>query len=114
QLSALNDRLDAAQSVLERKSDIFTVTGPTDTIAAIRATSRVAAERLLILGGDAAVLLLGFAVLASTRLRREHSDVRRRLTWSGARRSQILLVAATEVLVLTVVASVAGWLAGTG
>jgi hypothetical protein len=80
QLSTLNDRLDAAQSVLERKSDIFTVAGPTDTIAAIRATSRVAAQRLLLLGGDAAVLLLGFAVLASTRLRREHADVRRRLT----------------------------------
>src|SRR5205085_1667198 len=90
------------------------VTGPTDTIAAIRATSRVAAERLLILGGDAAVLLLGFAVLASTRLRREHSDVRRRLTWSGASRSQMLLVAGTEVVVITAVASVLGWLAGTG
>src|SRR4029079_1728375 len=69
QLSTLNDRLDAAQSVLERKSDIFTVSGRTDTIAAIRATSRVAAGRLLILGGDAAVLLLGFAVLTSARLR---------------------------------------------
>jgi hypothetical protein len=114
QLSTLNDRLDAAQSVLERKSDIFTVTGPTDTIAAIRATSRVAAQRLLILGGDAAVLLLGFAVLASTRLRREHADVRRRLTWSGASRSQMLLVAGTEVVVITAVASVVGWFAGTG
>lgn len=114
QLSMLNDRLDAAQSVLERKSDIFTVSGPTDTIAAIRATSHVAAERLLILGGDAAVLLLGFAVVASTRLRREHADVRQRLTWSGASRSQMLLVAATEVVVVTAVASIVGWLAGTG
>ncbi|HEY2371901.1 MAG TPA: FtsX-like permease family protein [Gaiellaceae bacterium] len=114
QLSTLNDRLDAAQSVLERKSDIFIVSGPTDTIAAIRATSRVAAQRLLILGGDAAVLLLGFAVLASTRLRREHADVRRRLTWSGASRSQMLLVAGTEVVVITAVASIVGWLAGTG
>ena len=114
QLSTLNDRLDAAQSVLERKSDIFTVTGPTDTIAAIRATSHVAAERLLILGGDAAVLLLGFAVLASTRLRREHADVRRRLTWSGASRTQMLLVSGTEVVVVTAVASIAGWLGGTG
>jgi hypothetical protein len=114
QLSTLNDRLDAAQSVLERRSDIFTVSGPTDTIAAIRATSRVAAERLLILGGDAAVLLLGFAVLASMRLRREHADVRQRLTWSGASRSQMLLVAGTEVVVITMAASVVGWLAGTG
>ena len=114
QLASLNTRLDRAQSKLEERSDIFTVVAPTGTIAAIRATSRVAAERLLILGGDAAVLLLGFAVLASTRLRRDQHDVRRRLIWSGARRSQILLVTATEVVVLTVAASLAGWAAGTG
>ena len=113
-LASLGTRLDRAQSQLEQRSDIFTIAAPTDTMASIRATSRVAAQRLLILGGDAAVLLLGFAVLASTRLRRDHRDVRRRLTWAGARRSQILLVAATEVLVLTVVASLAGWVAGTG
>ncbi len=114
ELASLGTRLDRAQSKLEQKSDIFTIVAPTGTIATIRATSRVAAERLLILGGDAAVLLLGFAVLASTRLRRDHRDVRRRLTWSGARRSQILLVAATEVLGITVVASLVGWAVGTG
>jgi hypothetical protein len=113
-LASLGTRLDRAQSQLEQRSDIFTIAAPTDTIASIRATSRVAAQRLLILGGDAAVLLLGFAVLASARLRRDHGDVRRRLTWSGARRSQIFLVAATEALVLTAVASLAGWVGGTG
>ena len=114
QLASLGTRLDRAQSQLEQRSDIFTIAAPTGTIASIRATSRVAAQRLLILGGDAAVLLLGFAVLASARLRRDHRDVRRRLIWSGARRSQIFLVAATETLILTVVASLAGWVAGTG
>ena len=114
QLATLTTRLDRAQAQLERRSDIFTVAAPTDTISAIRGTSRVAAQRLLILGGDAAVLLLGFAVLASARLRRDHRDVRERLTWAGARRSQILLVAATESLVVTVVATIAGWIAGTG
>jgi hypothetical protein len=114
ELARLDTRLDRAQGTLERASDIFTVVAPTDTISSIRSTSRVAAERLLILGGDAAVLLLGFAVLASTRLRRDHRDVRQRLTWSGARRTQILLVAATEVVAVTAVASVVGWAAGTG
>jgi hypothetical protein len=114
QLAGLDSRLDRAQSTLEQRSDIFTVAAPTDTIQAIRATSRVAGERLLILGGDAAVLLLGFAILASTRLRRDHRDVRQRLTWSGARRSQILLVAATEVVGITLVASLVGWAVGTG
>ncbi len=69
---------------------------------------------MLILGGDAAVLLLGFAVLASTRLRRDQLAVRRRLTWLGARRSQILLVTATEVAVITVAATIVGWVVGTG
>jgi putative ABC transport system permease protein len=114
QLASLGTKLDRAQSSLERRSDIFTVAAPTDTIQAIRATSRVASERLLILGGSAAVLLLGFAVLASTRLRRDYRDVRQRLVWSGASRSQILLVAATEVVGITAAATVVGWLAGTG
>src|SRR3954454_12513887 len=114
QLATLADKLDGAAQQLESRSDIFTVAGPTDTVASIRSTSRVAAQRLLILGGDAAILLLGFAVLASARLRRDHRDVRQRLTWSGATRTQILLVAATEAVLITLAASVVGWLAGTG
>jgi hypothetical protein len=114
QLARLNERLDRARARLERSSDIFTLAAPTDTIDSIRSTSRVAGERLLVLGGDAAVLLLGFAILASTRLRRDHRDVRQRLTWSGARRSQILLVAATEVAGITAVATIAGWAIGSG
>jgi len=113
-LASLGTRIDDAQAQLVERSDIFTVSAPLDTIAAVRATSRVAGERLLILGGDAAVLLLGFAVLASTRLRRDHEDVRRRLTWFGARRGQVLLVAAAEVAAITIVSSIAGWLAGSG
>jgi hypothetical protein len=113
-LAGLGARIDRAQSQLEEKSDIFSVQAPLDTIASVRATSRVAGERLLVLGGDAAVLLLGFAVLASTRLRRDYDDTRRRLVWFGARRAQILLVAAAEVAVITAVSSVVGWLAGSG
>ena len=113
QLASLATRIDQAQADLERRSDIFSIAGPTDAIASIRATSRVAAQRLLILGGDAAVLLLGFAVLASARLRRDQRAVRERMTWSGATRTQILLVAGTESLVVTAAASIAGWLVGT-
>jgi hypothetical protein len=114
ELPGFNARLDRAQSRLELATDLFTVAGPTDAIATTRATGRVAGQRLLILGGDAAVLLLGFAVLASTRLRRDQLAVRRRLTWFGARRSQILLVTATEVISITIAATIAGWAAGTG
>src|SRR5262249_56969974 len=75
--------------------------------------SRVGARRLLILGGDAAVLLLGFAILASTRLRRDQRAVRERLTWAGASRTQIMLVAATEIVGVTALATLAGWAFGT-
>lgn len=114
ELATLGARLDHAQTQLEQRSDVFAIAAPTGTISSIRATSRVAGERLLILGGDAAVLLLGFALLASTRLRRDHAELRRRLTWAGASTRQILLVAATEVVGVTVVATVAGWAVGTG
>jgi hypothetical protein len=113
QLAKLDARLGRAQETLERRSDIFTVAAPTGTMESIRATSRVAAQRLLILGGDAAVLLLGFAILASTRLRRDQQAVRERLTWAGASRSQILLVTGTEILGVTALATVAGWALGT-
>jgi hypothetical protein len=113
-LASLGTRIDRAQAQLEEKSDIFSVQAPLDTIASVRATSRIAGERLLVLGGDAAVLLLGFAVLASTRLRRDYDATRRRLTWFGAGRGQILLVAAAEVAAITVVSSVVGWIAGSG
>jgi hypothetical protein len=113
-LAGLGARIDLAQSQLEEKSDIFSVSAPLDTIASVRATSRVAGERLLVLGGDAAVLLLGFAVLASARLRRDYDATRRRLTWFGAGRGQVLLVAAAEVAAITLVSSVAGWIAGSG
>src|SRR3989440_1298680 len=66
ELASLGARLDRAQAHLEQRSDIFTIAAPTGTISSIRATSRVAGERLLILGGDAAVLLLGFALPAPT------------------------------------------------
>ena len=112
QLASLASRIDRAQAQLERRSDVFTIAGPTDAVGAIRDTSHVAAQRLLILGGDAAVLLLGFAVLASARLRRDHRAVRERLTWSGASRGQIFTVAATEAVVVTTVASIVGWLFG--
>ena len=114
ELASLGTRLDRAQARLERASDIFGLSAPIDTLSAVRATGRVAGERLLILGGDAAVLLLGFAVLASSRLRRDHRAVRRRLTWNGARSWQILLVAATEVAGITLASSLVGWAAGTG
>jgi hypothetical protein len=114
QLAALAGRLDDAESRLAEASDIFSLSAPTDTFAEVRASTHVAGRRLLVLGGDAAVLLLGFAVLASAWLRRDHEALRRRLTWLGATRTQIALVAAVEVAGLTLLAGAVGWGAGAG
>jgi len=112
EVTAFQRRIDVAQDKLEAATDLFSVSAPTDTLREIVATTRVAGERLLVVGGGSAVLLLGFAVLAATRLRRDHRAVRRRLGWYGARRWQPTLVAATEVVTITLVATVAGWLGG--
>ncbi len=112
EIPAFQRRIDVAQDRLESATDLFSLSAPTDTLRSIRATTRVAGERLLIVGGDAAILLLGFAVLAATRLRRDHRAVRRRLAWYGARRSQATIVAATEVVAITFVATIAGWVLG--
>jgi FtsX-like permease family len=113
-LGAFRRRLDLVQEKLDRATDLFTLAAPTDTLAAVTQTSRVAARRLLVVGGDAALLLLGFAVLASTRLRRDHDALHRRLLRLGADAGQRGLVVAAEATVVTGVGVVAGWVGGAG
>lgn len=113
-VEAFRRRLDLAQSQLESVTDLFWLSGPSDTLASVESTSRVAARRLLVVGGDAAVLLLGFALLASTRLRRDHDALRRRLRRLGARPGQTGMVTVVEVAALAVVGTAAGWAAGAG
>src|SRR5439155_1412456 len=69
---------------------------------------------LLLVGGDIAVLLLAFAVLAATRLRRDSEAAWRRLTWFGARRGQLVTLSAVECGAIAAAAVVAGWAAGIG
>lgn len=111
-VGAFRRRLDAAQNRLDSATDLFELQAPADTLAAVESTTRVAARRLLVVGGDAAALLLGFAVLAATRLRRDHAALRARLRRLGARGGQGSLVTAVEVAALTVVGTAVGWAAG--
>src|SRR5207248_3058375 len=64
QIEGFADRIVRASSELAAKSDGFGVSGPLDTLAAVHSTGQVAGRRLLLIGGEAAVLLLGFAVFA--------------------------------------------------
>src|SRR5207248_5282043 len=45
ELPGFDARLDRAQGQLEQATDLFTVSAPTDAIAATRATGRIAGER---------------------------------------------------------------------
>ena len=77
---------------------------------ASRAT--VSGRRLLLVGGEAAALLVAFAVLAAGALRRDLASARRRLTWHGARRWQRVVLTATESTAVGLGGAAAGWVIG--
>ncbi len=114
EIPTLARRVDTAASSLDAVDVVFSVSAPLDALAAAHERARVAGERLLLVGGDAAVLLLAFAVLAAARLRRDTDDARRRLTWAGAHRVQLATFTAAESTFVSVVAVLAGWAAGAG
>jgi len=113
-LAAFQRKVDLAQSRLVERSDIFSVSAPTGTLSDVNATSRIAARRLLVIGGDAAALLLGFAVLVAGWLRRDHDALRRRLVRLGAGPGQRTAATTLEVAAFTLLGTVAGWVAGAG
>ena len=67
------------------------LSGPDQALIEARDSGRVAGRRMLLVGGEAAALLLGFTVLAAVGLRRDSAAERRRLERRGARASQLLV-----------------------
>jgi len=90
----------------------FEVEAPVAAIAAAGETARAAGGRLLVIGGQAAALLVAFALLAAAALRRDVEASRRRLTWFGARRSQLELGTAAEVGAVALAGTTVGWAVG--
>ncbi len=88
------------------------MTAPTDELAASVASSRVAARRLLLLGGETGALLIAFTILAAASLRRGVAEARRRLLWAGARRWQVELHTFAETGAVALVGTIAGFVAG--
>ena len=105
-------QVDDVRAELTARSDSFEVTAPTDQLAASVASSRVAARRLLLLGGEAGALLLAFTVLAAAALRHDVGESRRRLLWAGARRWQVELQTFTETGTVALLGTIAGWAIG--
>jgi hypothetical protein len=104
--------VERARSELASHSPQFDVTAPTDAIAKALADSSVAGRRLLLIGGEAAALLLAFTVLAATRLRRDADATWRRLTWFGARRWQLTVLSAAEAIAIAFAGTIVGWSVG--
>src|SRR5207248_3082461 len=114
EIPSIASRIDREAVRLGAVDPVFSVSAPLDSLASVHAKARIAGERLLLIGGDVAVLLLAFAVLAAARRRRDTDDARRRLTWSGARWTQLATFAAVEPALVAFVAVCVGWAAGAG
>ncbi|HYZ91464.1 MAG TPA: hypothetical protein VFA34_03610, partial [Actinomycetota bacterium] len=97
------------RSELAARSLAFDLTAPLAALRSAEETGRVAGRRLLLIGGEAAALLLAFAVLAAMGLRRDAEAQWRRLTWYGARRWQLVISSAAEAVAVALVGAVLGW-----
>ena len=112
ELDDFQARLVRARTILQARSSRFDLAAPTDALADAGAKSRIAGRRLLLVGGEAVVMLLAFVLLAGSRLRTGARATARRLEWFGAGRWQIRLSALAEATVVVVPATVLGWLLG--
>jgi hypothetical protein len=105
-------RIDRASTELEASSPNYSLTGPTVALADAGAKARIAGRRLLLVGGQAGVLLLAFVLLAATRLRRGARASAGRLDSFGATGTQTRLAALAEASLVVVPATLLGWLLG--
>ena len=103
------NRVTRTRSELLAESLVFDLTAPLAALREANATGRIAGRRLLLIGGEAAALLLAFAVLAATGLRRDAEAQWRRLTWYGARRWQLALGSIAEAAVVALAGAAIGW-----
>jgi hypothetical protein len=101
------------RSELQAKSLRFDLTAPLSQLRDANESGKVAGRRLLLIGGEAAALLLAFAVLVATGLRRDAEAQWRRLTWFGARRWQLVTGSVAEIGLVAFASAAVGWAVGT-
>src|SRR5881397_27493 len=88
--------VDRVRSRVTASSDAFQVTAPTEELRAAADAGIASGRRLLLLGGEAATLLLAFTILAASSLRRDVEAAWQRLSWFGASRWQLVLFSLAE------------------
>ena len=103
---------DRARAALQSRSTSWALTLPTEELREAERDATVAGRRLLLVGGEAAALLIAFAVLAAGALRRDLTAARRRLAWNGATAGQRGLLTGTESAVVGFGGAALGWLVG--
>ena len=103
-----------ASSELDAASIHFEVRAPTAELDAAGSSGRVAARRLLVVGGQVVALLLAFAVLAAASARGAVDSAWQRLRWRGARTWQLAALTGAEVSSMAAVGALVGWALGVG
>ncbi len=101
-----------AQAALYTADPAFRLSGPDDALLDATRRGKIAAHRLVLVGGETSALLLGFAIIAAIGLRRGFVSERRRLLARGARRWQIGLAPGAEIGSMTLAGALAGIAAG--
>jgi hypothetical protein len=112
EVEELSAAITGARSTLEGTTGLFDVIAPTEALEAAHERAEVGGRRLQLVGGEAAALLLAFAVLAASALRRDTETAARRLTWFGARRWQLIALPGAEAAAVAVAAVAVGWTGG--
>ena len=112
EVDGLLGRVERARAELAGASSGFAVDAPEEELRAAEDRADVAAGRLLLVGGEAAALLLAFALLAARSLRRDVRAAHVRLTWYGARRWQLGVLTGVESGLVAVGGVILGWLLG--
>jgi len=108
EITGLLDREATAAQNVRRLGTPFGLTGPTNTLVALRAADAVAARRMQLVGGGAAALLLGFVLLAAAGLRRDAGTEWARLERHGARLGQLWTLAWVEAAWITLAGAIFG------
>ena len=114
QLGDLELRVARTGAALHASSQLYDIQSPLDELQAAADASRAGARRLLLIGGEAAALLLAFALLSGSSLRRDLEAARRRLLWAGATRGQLVGLTVAEAAAVATVATLLGFALGAG
>jgi len=112
QIDGLIGRIERSRTALAARSGSFAVTAPEEELRAAETRANVAGRRLLLVGGEAAALLLAFALLAARGRSRDLASAHTRLTWYGARRWQLILLSSVESAIVAIAGVGGGWMLG--